>query len=51
MNADGVVVVPAELAEEAINLALIKVDGEDRTREELARGDTLAEVFARHGVL
>lgn len=50
-DADGVVVVPAELAEEAINLALIKVDGEDRTREELARGDTLAEVFARHGVL
>ncbi|MBL6946479.1 MAG: RraA family protein [Rhodospirillales bacterium] len=50
-DADGVVVVPAHLAEETIDLALKKVDGEDRTREELARGDSLAEVFARHGVL
>lgn len=50
-DADGVVVVPAELAEETIGLALKKVDGEDRTREELARGDSLAQVFARHGIL
>jgi len=50
-DADGVVVVPDYLAEKVIDLALKKVDGEDRTREELARGDSLAEVFARHGIL
>lgn len=50
-DADGVVAVPADLADEAVALALEKVVGEDDTRAELARGDTLASVFARHGIL
>jgi regulator of RNase E activity RraA len=35
---DGVVIIPAELAEKALSLALAKVTGEDRVRAELARG-------------
>jgi regulator of RNase E activity RraA len=50
-DVDGVVVVPAELAEEALKLALEKVTGEDRVREELARGRGVREVFAEFGIL
>lgn len=50
-DADGVVVLPAAVASEAIRLALAKVTAEDTTRDELAAGASLAEVFARHGVL
>ena len=50
-DADGVVVVPQDLAAEALTLALDKVQAEDTTRDELAKGASLAEVFARHGVL
>jgi regulator of RNase E activity RraA len=48
---DGVVVVPAELAEPAFPLALEKVTGENRVREELARGRSAREVFAEYGIL
>ena len=50
-DADGVVVLPARIAEEAVALALRKIEAEDTTREELLRGETLRSVFARHGVL
>jgi regulator of RNase E activity RraA len=50
-DADGVVVVPQHLVKQTLKLALAKVEGEDRTRDELRAGATLAEVFARHGVL
>ena len=50
-DADGVIAVPAALAERAVSLALEKVSGENLVREELARGDSLAVVFARHGIL
>ncbi len=50
-DADGVVVVPQDVAEEAFRQALAKVSAEDTTRQELAAGASLAEVFARHGVL
>jgi regulator of RNase E activity RraA len=50
-DADGVVIVPQSIVAEAIRRALAKVDSEDRTREELAAGVKLAEVFARYGVL
>ena len=50
-DADGVIVVPEALAEQAVRLALEKVGGENRVREELARGDSLREVFSRHGIL
>jgi regulator of RNase E activity RraA len=48
---DGVVVVPAELAGRAFARALEKVSGEDRVREELARGRSAREVFAQYGIL
>jgi regulator of RNase E activity RraA len=50
-DADGVVVVPQAIAGEAVRRALAKVDSEDRTREELAAGVSLAEVFAKYRVL
>lgn len=50
-DADGVVVVPQGVAAEAFTRALDKVKAEDTTRDELAKGASLAEVFARHGVL
>jgi regulator of RNase E activity RraA len=50
-DADGVVVVPREVEETVIAAALEKINGEDRTREELARGLTLGEVFKKYGVL
>ena len=50
-DADGVVVLPARIAAEAVALALRKIEAEDTTREELLRGETLRSVFARHGVL
>jgi 4-hydroxy-4-methyl-2-oxoglutarate aldolase len=48
---DGVVVVPAEVEEAIVSAALEKVGREDRVREELARGSTLAEAWTRHRVL
>ena len=50
-DADGVVVIPAELAARTIELALEKVLAENTVREELAAGEKLADVFARHGIL
>jgi regulator of RNase E activity RraA len=50
-DADGVVIVPQAVAAEAFARALDKVQAEDTTRDELAKGASLAEVFARHGVL
>jgi 4-hydroxy-4-methyl-2-oxoglutarate aldolase len=48
---DGVVVVPSEVEEEVVSAALEKVGKEDRVREELAAGSSLAEAWARHRVL
>jgi 4-hydroxy-4-methyl-2-oxoglutarate aldolase len=50
-DADGVVVVPRAVEDEAVRLAYAKVDGEDRTRDELAAGAKLAAVFAKYRVL
>ena len=50
-DADGVVVVPQSVEEAVIAAALAKVAGENATREALARGEKLAEVFRRHGIL
>ena len=50
-DVDGVVVIPAELAARTIELALEKVLAENTVREELAAGEKLADVFARHGIL
>jgi regulator of RNase E activity RraA len=48
---DGVVVVPAELAEAAFARGLEKVSGENRVRAELAKGRSVREVFDEYGIL
>ena len=50
-DVDGVVVVPRRVEAEALKRALHKVSSENRTREELARGAKLKDVFDRYGVL
>ena len=50
-DADGVVVVPRAIEEQVVAAALAKVAGENATREALARGEKLADVFKRHGIL
>jgi 4-hydroxy-4-methyl-2-oxoglutarate aldolase len=50
-DVDGVVVIPRDLGEETIQLALKKVTAETTVRAELAAGEPLATVFARHGIL
>jgi regulator of RNase E activity RraA len=48
---DGVVIIPAESADEALRLAQQKVSGENTVREELREGVPVAEVFRKHGIL
>jgi regulator of RNase E activity RraA len=50
-DADGVVVIPHDIAEEVIPAALKKVDGEDHTRRELLAGALLRDVYEKYGVL
>lgn len=50
-DADGVIVVPRAVEAVALDKAFAKVRGENDTRDELARGAKLADVFARHGIL
>ena len=50
-DADGVLVIPQPIVKPTLQLALAKVEGEDRTREELQQGALLAEVFKKYGVL
>jgi 4-hydroxy-4-methyl-2-oxoglutarate aldolase len=50
-DADGVVVVPRAAEAEVLRLAFEKVRGERATLADLRRGDTLATVFARYGIL
>lgn len=48
---DGVVVIPAGELAKVLELAERKVAGENTVRDELARGEPMGEVFARHGIL
>jgi regulator of RNase E activity RraA len=50
-DADGVVVIPRAVEAEVLRRAFEKVRGERDTLRELRRGDRLADVFARHGIL
>ncbi|MBL8324178.1 MAG: RraA family protein [Rubrivivax sp.] len=50
-DVDGVVVVPREAEDEVLRRALEKVTGEDHTRQALERGEKLADVFRRLGIL
>jgi regulator of RNase E activity RraA len=48
---DGCVVVPASVEEEVIARALEKVSGENVMRDILAKGASIRETFAEHGIL
>ena len=50
-DADGVVIVPGAIQEQVISRALAKVESEHATRGALERGDKLADVFERFGIL
>lgn len=50
-DADGVVVIPQAVEAQVLRLAFAKVAGERQTLLELRRGEPLASVFARHGIL
>jgi regulator of RNase E activity RraA len=50
-DADGVVVVPADRAGEALERARDKQRGENHTREALERGMLLGDVYRQYGVL
>lgn len=50
-DADGVVVVPRLVEERALARAFEKATGEDHTRDELAAGAKLKDVFEKYGVL
>ncbi|MEW9836236.1 RraA family protein [Mesorhizobium marinum] len=50
-DVDGVVVIPADVADRVIEAAVTKLESESMTRAELLNGALLAEVYARYGVL
>ena len=50
-DADGVVVIPRQAEDKVLALAFEKVNGERNTLRDLQRGDRLADVFARYGIL
>lgn len=50
-DVDGVVVIPQEAEAEVVRRALEKVSGETDTRAALERGEKLADVFRRIGIL
>ena len=50
-DVDGVVVVPSEVEQDVVRRALEKVSGENQSREALQRGEKLADVFRRLGIL
>lgn len=50
-DVDGVVVIPAEVADQVIEAALSKLESENKTRDELLNGVLLGEVFEKYGVL
>jgi 4-hydroxy-4-methyl-2-oxoglutarate aldolase len=50
-DADGVVIIPKSVEAKVLGLAFEKVTGERNTLRDLQRGDKLADVFARYGIL
>lgn len=50
-DADGVVVIPQDVAIETVSEALHRVETEQLTEEELKKGALLRDVFAKYGVL
>jgi regulator of RNase E activity RraA len=50
-DVDGVVIIPQEVEQEVVRRALEKVAGENQSRDALQRGEKLADVFRRLGIL
>lgn len=50
-DVDGVVVIPQAHEMEVIDRAIAKVTGETNTRDALRKGESLADVFKRFGIL
>lgn len=50
-DVDGVVVVPQHISDRAIEMAIMKIANEDRTRDALVEGRLLKDVFREFGVL
>jgi 4-hydroxy-4-methyl-2-oxoglutarate aldolase len=50
-DANGVVVIPQDVAAETVNAALKNTDAEHLTEEELKKGTLLCGAYAKHGVL
>ena len=50
-DVDGTVVVPQEVADETISKAWEKVRGENKVRDALRSGASVAETFAKYGIL
>jgi 4-hydroxy-4-methyl-2-oxoglutarate aldolase len=50
-DADGIIVVPEPVVEEAIEHALVRVNSEKVTRKELLMGNKLSEVYAKYGTI
>ncbi len=50
-DVDGVVAIPAKIAEAVLKAAMDKVTGENNVRDELAGGATLKDVFDKYGIL
>jgi regulator of RNase E activity RraA len=50
-DADGLIVIPREVQDETIAKALEKVSAENVTREELAKGAKLKDIYDKYGVL
>lgn len=48
---DGIVVIPAALIEEVVEIATDKATRENHTRDELLAGHTLRQVYDKYGVL
>lgn len=48
---DGIVVIPKDVVPEAVKVALEKAEKEGKTRDELAQGAYLRDVFEKYGVL
>lgn len=50
-DVDGVVIIPAAIAEKVVAAAIDKIHSENLTRTELERGLSLGEVYRKYGVL
>ena len=48
---DGIVVIPKDVEDKVLEMALEKVDGENNTRRDLLKGDLLVDVFERYGAM